>query len=237
MVDNNCLSVRYNRRVDRISRERGNSLLLFKHKNPLEFLYVQLQAWTYSPSNRLFPQKSDLEKKTDQLQVSNSTYVQVYKLSPEPQQYLLEELLPIMSESSESLKFPSGDVTLLAKHTVTKAPLTYIVSSVALSLASPVWRKFLFPPWESADSERKSKQIDCTEDDSLALLILLNVAHLQFNKVPNGKLEYDLLFEVAKLCDQYDCMDLVRPWVAGWLEKKDGCLLRGHLVRRRCLKP
>jgi hypothetical protein len=140
-------------------------------------------------------------------------------LSIEFQQHFLEKLLSTMSEGSGSLKFPSGDVTLLAKHTVTKAPLTYIVSSVALSLASPVWKKFLFPPWESVDNELKPKQIDCTEDDSSALLIFLNVAHLQFNKVPNGKLEYDLLFEVAKLCDQYDCMDLVRPWVAGWLKE------------------
>lgn len=51
---------------------------------------------------------------------------------------------------------------------------------------------------------------------------MLNVAHLQFRKVPNGKLEYKLLFEVAKLCDQYNCVDLVRPWLAGWLNGEDG---------------
>jgi hypothetical protein len=117
------------------------------------------------------------------------------------------------AESSEKnpFMFPSGDVTLLTTHPKTKQPLTGTVVSYALTLASPVWKKFLFPPWETNDLESKPKQIDCTEDDSSALLILLNIAHLRFNEVPNGKLEYSLLFEVAKLCDQYDCVNLVRP--------------------------
>jgi hypothetical protein len=125
--------------------------------------------------------------------------------------------------------FPSGDVTLLTTHPNTKQPLTGTVVSYALTLASPVWKKFLFPPWETNGVESKPKQINCTEDDSSALLILLNIAHLQFNEVSNGKLEYSLLFEVAKLCDQYDCVDLVRPWLQPWLAREQSeCLKVGQ---------
>jgi hypothetical protein len=117
-----------------------------------------------------------------------------------------------MPQNSENpFLFPSGDVALLATHLTTKESLTGKVSSHALTLTSSIWKKPLFPPWEPKDAEPKPKQTDCTEDDSSALLILLNIAHLQFNEVPNGKMECSLLFEVAKLCDQYDCVNLVRP--------------------------
>jgi hypothetical protein len=135
------------------------------------------------------------------------------------------------AESSEKtpFMFPSGYVTLLATHPKTKQPLTGTVLSHALILASPIWKNFLFPPWETNDVEPKPKQIDCKEDDSSALLILLNIAHLQFNEVPNGKLEYSLLFEVAKLCDQYNCVDLVRPWLQAWLAgEQSECLMVGQ---------
>jgi hypothetical protein len=121
------------------------------------------------------------------------------------------------SSEKNPFLFSSGDVTLLKTHPKTKQSLSGTVLSHALTLASPVWKKFLFPPWEANDAEPKPKQIDCREDDSSALLLLLSIAHLQFNEVPKGQLEYSLLFEVAKLCDQYDCVDLVRPWLRDWL--------------------
>jgi hypothetical protein len=64
------------------------------------------------------------------------------------------------AESSEKnpFLFPSGDVTPLTTHPKTKQPLTGTVVSYALTLASPVWKKFLFPPWKTKDVESKSKR-------------------------------------------------------------------------------
>ena len=57
----------------------------------------------------------------------------------------------------------------------------------------------------------------------------MNIANLQFNEVPNAKLEYSALFEAAKLCDQYDRVDLVRPWLQAWLaEEQVECLTVGQ---------
>lgn len=92
-------------------------------------------------------------------------------------------------------------------------------SSDALCLASPVWKKFLFPPWQQAEELRHSvKQIDCTGDNAEALLILLNICHLKMHKIPQ-RLAYHQLLQVAVLCDQYDCVHIVKPWLteSGWL--------------------
>jgi hypothetical protein len=86
------------------------------------------------------------------------------------------------------------------------------VSSRALVLASPVWEKFLFPPWIVEGQEEGVKEIDCTEDNADALLLLLNIAHLNFVAVPNY-LKYEPLFQVALLVDQYQCLNLIKPWL------------------------
>ncbi|KAF8861596.1 hypothetical protein BDZ45DRAFT_249219 [Acephala macrosclerotiorum] len=107
--------------------------------------------------------------------------------------------------------FSTGDVRILVKHE--GEDIEGRVSSSALSLASPVWEKFLFPPWEAEEPADGVEEIDCTGDDSGALLILLSVAHLKFQNVPSF-LPYKTLLQVAVLCDQYDCVTLVRPWLS-----------------------
>ncbi|KUJ06373.1 uncharacterized protein LY89DRAFT_743852 [Mollisia scopiformis] len=106
--------------------------------------------------------------------------------------------------------FPTGNICLLVKHD--GRVVEGKVSSDSLCQASPVWKKFLFPPWKDHDLPHSIKQIDCTEDDSNALLILLNICHLKFKDVPQS-LNYRNLLQVTILCDQYDCVDVVRPWL------------------------
>jgi hypothetical protein len=143
-----------------------------------------------------------------------------------------------------------------------------MVSPYAMALASPVWKKFMFPPFrqmppnsdtavvlertdkiknidntvilESAGTTTKSgepivtEQIasmklkannpsvatmeegDFAEDPAEALLILLNITHLRFTTVPLT-LPLDTLSDIAILCDQYDCVHLVKPWLSQWL--------------------
>ena len=109
------------------------------------------------------------------------------------------------------------------------------VSSHALSYASPVWAKFINPPFpqivdEDATANKQmaedvsiKKQLDFTEDNSSALVILLQIAHLQFAKVPTALITEDL-YEVARLCDMYDCTKLVGPWLSRWLVVHDGTI-------------
>ncbi|TVY16519.1 hypothetical protein LARI1_G005614 [Lachnellula arida] len=62
-----------------------------------------------------------------------------------------------------------------------------------------------------------AKQLDFSDDDGDALLLLLHIVHLQFQYVPL-KPEFPLLLQVAVLCDMYDCVQLVQPWLfTTWL--------------------
>jgi hypothetical protein len=104
------------------------------------------------------------------------------------------------------------------------------VSSHAMALASPVWKKFLFPPWPKSEGTKESKkqdeckfpvqQLTFVEDDGEALLTLLRITHLKFKEVP-VTLHYNHLLNLAILVDQYDCMDIVRPWLATWLANEE----------------
>jgi hypothetical protein len=123
--------------------------------------------------------------------------------------------------------FDGGDVRISLTCSTTKKKMTGLVASQAMVLASPVWKKFLFSPWETIltdDSNPattigsgKQKEIDFSDVNCDALLVLLNIAHLSFTKVPNTQLPYQMLYDLAILCDYYDCMALVRPWIDKWV--------------------
>ncbi|CZR64693.1 uncharacterized protein PAC_14592 [Phialocephala subalpina] len=130
--------------------------------------------------------------------------------------------------------FPSGDVQVTVVYK--GCQIVGKVVQHVLCLASPVWQKFLFPPWgpnsenngdknsnntsrspnTGAGAGETMKELDFSEDDGGALLLLLRIAHMQFRKVPS-KLRTDELYQLALLCEQYDCHSLVQPWVHGWL--------------------
>ncbi|KAE9371869.1 hypothetical protein N431DRAFT_410930 [Stipitochalara longipes BDJ] len=126
-----------------------------------------------------------------------------------------------------------------------------------MALASPVWNKFVFPPFRtstkntSASKETKTTgklkdsgvpnglgsadttksdgskssakpvdELDFTEDLVNALLILLNITHLRFASIPST-VTTAILSEIAILCDKYDCVLLVKPWLTQWLAQEN----------------
>ncbi|TVY49043.1 hypothetical protein LOCC1_G001345 [Lachnellula occidentalis] len=132
------------------------------------------------------------------------------------------------------------------------------VCSSSMVLASPVWKKFIFPPFlklwdtestradkekmyldpkrvaeelaflsvfpdglpigEELESDDMVDELDFSDDNGNALLLLLQIAHLQFRRVPD-KVDFQLLHQVAVLCDLYDCVTLIEPWVESWITK------------------
>ncbi|KAH8749071.1 hypothetical protein F5882DRAFT_470734 [Hyaloscypha sp. PMI_1271] len=106
------------------------------------------------------------------------------------------------------------------------------VSPHAMALASPVWKKFIFPPFPQRSmkdtTEPKGSKIvvepveelDFAEDPAEALLILLNITHFRFTGIPTT-LPLNILSEIAILCDQYDCVHLAKPWLPQWLANEN----------------
>ena len=112
-----------------------------------------------------------------------------------------------------------GDLQLLVTYSGKRVAVG--VSSHAMSLASPVWKKILHPPFSklpSAEAGNDDKQFDFSDDDWEALLVLLHIVHLQFSKVPDS-LAFETIVQVAVLCDKYDCVGLVKPWLSLWYEE------------------
>lgn len=115
----------------------------------------------------------------------------------------------------------SGDVRMVVHYS--NQSLTLLGSSQALSLASPVWKKILNPPFPKLVSEGgghddiQDKQIDFSEDNGEALLLLLHIAHLQLSKVPSTQEGLDTILALTILCDKYDCAGLIKPWLLLWV--------------------
>ncbi|MCJ1451272.1 hypothetical protein MMC28_001608 [Mycoblastus sanguinarius] len=107
----------------------------------------------------------------------------------------------------------------------------FVVSSVVLCFASPVWKAMFDPQghfMEATNSSTGTKEFRFEGDDPDALLILLQIAHLQFRKLPES-LDYERLLNLAILCDKYDTVELIRPWVAKWeWPSKDFANKPGH---------
>ena len=130
-------------------------------------------------------------------------------------------------DRKSSFAFGSGDTNLLVSYP--DGDIIAKVSSHAMSLASPVWKKFISPPWRPTPSrtasstsisevealERTSlsdEPLDFREDDADALLLIFRIAHLDFVSVKK-KLNIGELYNLAILCDKYDCVHLMKPWV------------------------
>jgi hypothetical protein len=132
-----------------------------------------------------------------------------------------------------------GGVRISVTDSTTKEQINGLVATQAMVLANPVWNKFLFSPWgisqvDNPDSMKtigsgSEKEIYFSNDNSEALLVLLNIAHLRFSKVPKTELGYQMLYDLAILCDQYDCVELVKSWVDKWLlHAAQEIVIKGH---------
>lgn len=155
---------------------------------------------------------SSFEKMTD-----NAICTILFDVRPVPGLSLNEN----MSLSTDTVCIdPSGSQKLVARHedpeTKTTKVTEFMVSSPAMCLASPVWRKSLDPerPWAKHRSEKEGLQM--LDDDPYALSILLDIAHLNFDRVPVS-LSFEQLLKISTLCDKYDTAQLVRPWNTDWI--------------------
>ncbi|KAH8730366.1 hypothetical protein GQ44DRAFT_700203 [Phaeosphaeriaceae sp. PMI808] len=85
------------------------------------------------------------------------------------------------------------------------------VSRSVMVLASPVWRAMLEgPQW----TESTAAEIPFLDDDVDAMLIVLRIAHLLFKELPRKEeLPLEDLLHLAIVCDKYDLVGLVRPFL------------------------
>ncbi|KAF2422608.1 hypothetical protein EJ08DRAFT_477381 [Tothia fuscella] len=73
-------------------------------------------------------------------------------------------------------------------------------------------RKSMFA---SNSTEANEEEVAFPEDSVKALNIVLRLAHLRYVQVPKI-LKFSTLIELAILCDKYDLVSLVRPYLHDW---------------------
>jgi hypothetical protein len=84
------------------------------------------------------------------------------------------------------------------------------VSSAHLKLASPVFKKALSGEWKEAATlkDSGSVEIETSEWDVDALLLLMRIFHCQLSDLPK-KLDIERLAKLLVLVDYYECDDLL----------------------------
>lgn len=84
----------------------------------------------------------------------------------------------------------------------------YQLVDAALSLASPVLGKMVDPksPWVKT-TEQGLVKVTLHDDDPEALDILFKLMHFQRKNIPE-KVDLTRLFNLALVCDKYDCVDV-----------------------------
>lgn len=106
----------------------------------------------------------------------------------------------------------SFDVTLLLGPE--KQPVR--ASTMVLGLASRVWKSMFGGHWK----ESRQQEVEFPEDDVGAMLIVLRIAHLRFEGLPEVlELSFTELFNLAIVCDKYEVARLARPLVDSRLWK------------------
>ena len=92
---------------------------------------------------------------------------------------------------------------------------SFRVSSSAMKLASPVWRAMLSVQNGFKESTH-AEDVVFPDDDCHSIFVLLLACHLRFQDIPD-KLEFAQLVALSVVCDKYDCISLIRPWLSTWM--------------------
>ncbi|KAF4534771.1 Nuclear pore protein [Lasiodiplodia theobromae] len=103
---------------------------------------------------------------------------------------------------------------------------TYVVSSKAMSLVCSAWKSMLSRNngFKEGTLVESNCAIPLPDDDPEALELLLNIAHMRFERIPKT-LTFDDLLAVADLTEKYGAVKILRPWLKDWLKDIE------HLVK------
>lgn len=114
---------------------------------------------------------------------------------------------------------PQGDTVITLKTRIPFKLRRYSVSSRALCLTSPVWKKMLGGPWaESKLNEQSYHDINASEWDPDAFLLVLNAVHAQNSAIP-FKLTLEQFCEVGKIVDYYQTPGLFHILSHQWFTR------------------
>ncbi|KAK1613523.1 hypothetical protein BDP81DRAFT_187541 [Colletotrichum phormii] len=113
-----------------------------------------------------------------------------------------------------AFNYDHGDITIHVKNEQSTGRHALSVSSDAMRRASKVWATLLSGPF--AEGRGETATLDYTEDATQAVLIVMDIIHLRFDRVP-AILSLRGLRDLAVFTDKFDITHIVVPWLTGWL--------------------
>ncbi|KAG4429767.1 hypothetical protein IFR05_014745 [Cadophora sp. M221] len=127
--------------------------------------------------------------------------------------------------SANPFIFPTGDVKTLV--TCKGVKIEGLVSSQSLCQASHAWKNLIYPLWDISGQGNVVggtgiglKDIDCSEDDGEALLVLMGIVYLKFIRVPKhlGVHELAQVYFWGELeIENNEYFETIGPcWTFGW---------------------
>jgi hypothetical protein len=148
----------------------------------------------------------ETEKKSKLVTVEKKSLLSIEEMDPADKRLLqIEQHLEVQLESKDGSVGTSGNLVS------NNSPETSQSKMEDESPRDPLVRS---APHKSL---KIGTELDFTEDDGEALLLLLRVMHHQTTNIPKVALDFPILLSLAKLCDQYICAHLLEPWLHYWL--------------------
>ncbi|KAH7308607.1 hypothetical protein B0I35DRAFT_98915 [Stachybotrys elegans] len=113
---------------------------------------------------------------------------------------------------------PDGDAFLVVAGSDKSVEREFLVSSTVLGLASDYFKALFTSGFKEGRETRSGicPRIPLKGDDPEAMLVLLSILHFQ-NLADNDTVELRTLEAISIVCDKYDCIKALRPWIPLWL--------------------
>ena len=136
--------------------------------------------------------------------------------SLKPVEDLADDIFHLLKISGQNTIFVDqhGDLELVVG--TGEESRTFRVSTNVMRLTSPVWRAMLSTEYNFIEASNTSRVITFPEDDVASVFIVLLAGHLRFLEMPR-RIDKETLMDVCVLCDKYDCITVLRPWLPDWV--------------------
>ncbi|KAI5356901.1 putative BTB/POZ domain-containing protein [Septoria linicola] len=114
---------------------------------------------------------------------------------------------------------PEGDVTLVFGATEDAQTTRIRVSSVVLSLGSPVFKAMLGPHFKEGQILKTGSQLDLPlpDDDPEIMLLICEVMHMK--RVTMNQPNPERLLRLAVVVDKYDCRVALAYFICTWFQQ------------------
>ena len=148
----------------------------------------------------------------------------------------LEIALELDLDSSPDENLPIPEPENAEPGTQLVEPVTFLVSSRHLILASPVFKAMLTGVWsEGIKNDNGLLQISAEDWDVEALAIVMNVLHSHYSQVPRT-LTLEMLAKAAVIVDYYQVHEALQVMTSLWIEPlKESISLPETLERKHLL--